>query len=695
MNSSRTSLKTALAVALCGASFAWAPAHAAGQAAPQANAPAPAASAAAKSGLKPAAVLPGDDFFEYANGEWLANTEIPADRSGWGAFAMIAEDTNARIVKMIEALAADKKARGDARKVADYYTAFMNQAAIEARGNAPLKPVLAKVDAIKDKASLTRALGASIRADVDALNATDFGTENLFGLWVAQGLDEPTRNMPYLLQGGLGMPDRVYFLDQSPRMVKLRAQYQDHIAAMLKLAGYDNAEARAAKVLELETRIANTHATREQSANVQEANNKWTVRDFSAKAPGMDWRAFFKAAKLGGARQFMVWHPSAVKGAAALVDSVDLAVWKDWLAFHKINQHAASLPKAFSDQAFAFYGAALSGTPQQSVRWKRALGATNAAMDEAVGRLYVERHFSASDKKRLNQMVSNIIDAFSKRVESLDWMAPSTKAEAQKKLKSMYVGIGYPDKWKSFAGLKISPNDAFGNALRAEEFNYAQNIAKLRQKVDKTAWSMPPQLVNALNLPLQNAMNFPAAILQPPFYDPAASDAVNYGAIGSVIGHEISHSFDDQGAQFDSSGRLRDWWTKDDLAHFQKAAAKLVAQFNEYKPFPDLAVNGQLTLSENLADLAGVAASYDAYRASLKGKQVPPDADRQFFTGYANAWRTKLREQAMRQRVLTDGHAPAQYRTAIVRNLDPWYTAFDVLPGQKLYLAPAERVRVW
>ena len=670
MKPRRTPLKSALALAaLCSASLAF--------------------------GAEQAAVRPGDDFFNYANGEWLAKTEIPADRSSWGAFAAIAEDTNARIVKLIEAQAADKKAKGEARKVADFYSAFMDEAAIEAKGAQPLKPLLAQIDTIKDKAALARALGAFLRADVDPLNNTDFATENLFGLWVAQGLADPARNTPYILQGGLGMPDRAYYLTDSPRMADLRKQYRAHIAAILKLAGFADADARADKVLALETNIAQAHATREDSADVLKANNTWSRKDFASKAPGIDWPAFFKAARLDGADHFIVWHPGAVTGAAALVNIVDLDTWKDYLAFHQINQHAASLSKAFADQSFAFNGKALAGTPQQSPRWKRALAATNGALDEAVGQLYVARYFPASDKTRLKQMVANIVGAFSKRIDKLDWMAPATRAQAQEKLKTMYVGVGYPDRWKSFAGLKVARDDAFGNVLRAEQFHYAQQVAKLKQKVDRTAWAMPPQLVNAVNLPLQNAMNFPAAILQPPFFDSAASDAANYGAIGSVIGHEISHSFDDQGAQFDAKGRLRDWWTKEDMAHFKKAADKLVAQFNTYKPFPDLAVNGQLTLSENLADLAGVAASYDAYQATLAGKAVPADADQQFFIGYARAWQTKVREPALRQRVLTDGHAPAQYRTAIVRNLDPWYKAFNVQPGQALYLAPAERVRVW
>jgi putative endopeptidase len=684
MKNSWTPIRTAVAVALCGASLGLAPAFAAGQAA------APTAEKQANM-----TVLPGDDFFTWANGDWLAKTEIPADKGGWGAMGALAEDTNQRIVKMIEALAADKNASGEARKVADYYSAYMNEASIERQGMAPIKPLLAQVDAIKDKAGLVRALGESLRADVDPLNNTNFFTQNLFGLWVASGLHDPSHNTPYILQGGLGMPDRAYYLDTGAKMDEVRAKYKQHIAAMLKLGGYSDPEARAAKVFALETDIAKTHATREDSADIQKADNQWTLKDFAAKAPGIDWPSFFKAARLGDQKKFMVWHPGAMKGEAALVAGTDLATWKDYLAYHRLNHFAGTLPKAFADESFEFYGKALSGTPQQSARWKRALGATNGAMDEAVGKLYVERYFPAESKQRVQQMVANIVDAFSKRIDKLDWMASATRAQAKEKLKTLYVGVGYPDHWKSYAGLTVSPTDAFGNARRAEEFRYTQQLAKLHQKPVRTEWSMPPQLVNAVNLPLQNALNFPAAILQPPFFDPKASDASNYGSIGAIIGHEISHSFDDQGAQFDAQGRLRDWWTKADGEHFRAAAAKLVKQYSEYKPFPDLAVNGQQTLSENLADLAGLEAAYDAFHASAAGKGAGEAADREFFTGYAHSWRTKMREASERRGILTDGHAPPRYRTATVRNLDAWYKAFNVQPGQKLYLPPEERVRVW
>jgi len=688
MKTSWTPLKMAITVALCGASFSLA-ATASGQAAPAAQANPPQAAAAPHGTLRP-----GDDFFSWANGDWLAKTEIPADRPGWGAMAALAEETNQRIVKQIEGLAADKGASGEARKVADYYATYMDEATIEKHGAAPLKPLLAKIDAIKDKAALTRALGESLRADVDPLNNTNFFTENIFGFWIAPGLHDAAHNRAYLLQGGLGMPDRSYYLDDDKHMAELRTRYQQHIAAMLKLAGYDDAEARAQKVFALEVDIANAHGTRADSADVLKADNEWTLKDFETKAPGLDWKALFKAAHLGDQNKFIVWHPTAAVGEAALVNKTDLATWKDYLAFHRINQMASVLPKAFADQRFDFYGKALSGTPQQSVRWKRALAATNGALDEAVGKIYVAKYFPAENKARLQQMVSNIIAAFDKRIDKLDWMAAPTRAEAKQKLKTLYVGVGYPDKWKSYDGLKVVPGDAFGNAMRADEFHTAQEVARLHRKPDRSEWSMPPQLVNAVNLPLQNALNFPAAILQPPFFDPKGSDAANYGSIGAIIGHEISHSFDDQGAQFDAQGRLRNWWTKADEEHFKAATGKLVAQYNSYKPFPDLAVNGQLTLSENLADLAGLSAAYDAYKAS-SGKSAGEEGDREFFIGYAHSWRTKMREAAERRGIHTDGHAPPEYRTATVRNIDAWYKAFNVQPGQALYLPPEERVRVW
>jgi endothelin-converting enzyme/putative endopeptidase len=580
---------------------------------------------------------------------------------------------------------------------ADFYTAYLDEAGIESRDLAPLQPLLRKIAAIGDKAALARALGESLRADVDPLNNTNFFTENLFGLWVAQGLDDPTHYNAYLLQGGLGMPDRAYYVTDSAHMETVRTAYRAHIATILKLGGVADAEARAAKIFALERELAQAHAAREVSEDVLKANNPWRREEFSARAPGMDWGAFFDGAKLARQPRFIVWHPGAITGAAALVGRESLDVWRDYLTFHALNKYSGALPKAFADERFAFYGTTLSGTPQQQARWKRALAAANRGVGDAVGQVYVAKYFPPSSKARAQAMVANIVRAFDTRIGRLDWMAPATKEQARAKLKVLYVGLGYPDKWTDYTGLVIDPQDAAGNILRAEEFTYRSRLARLGGPVDPTEWCMTPQEVNAVNMPMQNALNFPAAILQPPFFDATAPDAVNYGSIGAVIGHEISHSFDDQGAQFDSQGRLRDWWTPDDLAHFKASGAALAAQYSTYRPFADLALNGQQTLSENLADLAGLAAAYDGLHATKPAAPSDPTYtnDQLFFLAYAQSWRGKTREAALRQQIITDGHAPGQYRALTVRNLDAWYAAFDVKPGQTLYLAPAARVRVW
>jgi endothelin-converting enzyme/putative endopeptidase len=649
-------------------------------------------------GMNPG-LAPGDDFYGYANGAWQSATEIPSDRSNWGSFRIVAELTNQRLLALIDAAAKDRSgATPAARLVGDFHAAYMDEAGIEARGLAAVQPWLQRIAAITDKSGLARVLGESIRADVDPLNATNFFTENIFGLWVAQGLDDPTHNTPYLLQGGLGMPDREYYVSEIPRMKDLQARYRAHIAKVLRLGGMADAEVRAGRIYDLEARLAQSHSRREDSEDVQKANHAWRREDFPAKAPGLDWSAFFAGAGLDGAPRFILWHQDAVSGAAALAGSEPLQVWQDYLTFHALNQWSDALPKAFADEHFAFHETALAGTPEQPARWKRALTAANKAIGDAVGQVYVAQYFPPASKARAQAMVANIVRAFDVRIGRLDWMAPATKEQARAKLKALYVGIGYPDKWEDYTGLVIDPADAAGNVLRAEKFAYHRAVARLAQPVDPTAWCMSPQEVNAVNMPMQNALNFPAAILQPPFFDPAAPDAVNYGGIGTVIGHEISHSFDDQGAQFDSQGLLRDWWTPADLAHFKAATAALVAQYSAYRPFPDLAVNGQQTLSENLADLAGISASYDGYRAangSTASSGETFTGDQQFFLSFAQIWRTKYRDAVLRQRLITDGHTPGQYRALMVRNIDAWYEAFGVKPGAKLYLEPTARVRVW
>ena len=669
---------------------------------PLAAAPA-AAPAGVSHGLDIAAidrsVAPGNDFFGYANGAWLKATVIPADRSSWGPDEALTELTAERTAQLIHEASASAPAGSEARRIGDYYASFMDEASIERLGLKPLQPGLQRIAAIKDRAALARALGETLRADVDILNATNLYTGNLFGLWVAQDLDDPTRYSPFLLQGGLGMPDRDFYLNPSKHMADIRTRYQAHIEALLTLAKLPDAQQQAARIYSLEQRIAQAHWSRAQSEEVLKGNNHWSLKDFAQRAPGLDWPGFFAAAGLGGQNEFVVWQPSALIALSALTASVPLQTWKEYLRFHLIESHCAYLSRAFVAEHFAFHGQVLSGTPQLKPRWKRAVDETNDAFGEAVGKLYVARYFPPAEKARAEAMVRNLLTAFAARLDRLEWMAPQTRAKAKAKLASLRVGVGYPDRWRDYSALEVVAGDAFGNAERAKLFEYRRNLAKLGQPVDRGEWVMNPQLVNAVNLPAMNALNFPAAILQPPYFDPQRDPVMDYGAIGATIGHEISHSFDDQGALFDASGRLKNWWTPQDFAHFQAAGARLIEQFNRYRPFPDISVNGKQTLSENIADVAGLSVAYDAWRLTLAGKPTPAEAgfnaDQLFFLSFAQSWRQKIREPALRQRIVTDGHAPAEYRADTVRNLDPWYAAFSVQPGQKLYLAPADRVRVW
>jgi putative endopeptidase len=645
-------------------------------------------------------VKPGDDFYQYANGEWIQRTVIPADRAGVGVFSALDDLSNKRTAGLIEEIAKSNPPAGSAtRKVADLYNSYMNEAAIEAKGLAPLRPHLDTIAAIRDRRELSHALGESLRADVDALNNTNFHTPNLFGLWVAPGFNDSEHYAAYLLQGGLQLPDREYYLSDSEHMRDLRTQYQAHISTILKLAGFSDTDARATRILELEHAIAKTHRSLADNEDIYKANNTWSQADFSAKAPGLDWAEYFRGAGISQQSNFIVWQPEAFSGESALVVSTPLETWKDWLAFHLIEAYGGVLPKALADERFAFFGKVLSGTSQQRPRWQRGVFVVNGLLGDAVGQIYAQRYFSPEAKAQAEAMVANLIAAFRKRIEALAWMDPATKAEAQAKLSTLYVGIGYPETWHDYSSFEVKPDDIFGNIWRGNLADYRREVARLGKPVDRKEWSMTPQTVNAVNLPLQNALNFPAAILQPPFFDPLAPAAVNYGAIGSVIGHEISHTFDTEGSTFDSKGRLRNWWTPADLAHFEAATAQLAAQYDTYKPFPDLSVNGKQTLAENIADVAGISAAYDGYRASLEGKEAPAQngfsGDQQFFIAFGQNWGSKTREAALRQRVLTDPHAPSQYRAATVRNIDAWYAAFNVKTGEKLYLASPDRVRIW
>jgi len=645
-------------------------------------------------------VRPGNDFFAFANGKWAATTTIPPDRAAWGLTAELDERLRLQTRDILEAAAkADAPAGSLQRKVGDFYASAMDESAVESKGVAPIQPSLARIAALKSKADLATYLGEELRADVDAMDCTSFHTSRLFGLWVAPDLGAPERSVAYLLQGGIGLPDREYYVSSNPKMGEAREKYRAHVEALLGLAGIKDAKTRAARVLALENKMARVHATRLESLEVKNANNPWPRTEWARRAPGLDWTLYFAAAGLGEQPVIFAWHPKATAGLSALVAHEPLESWKDWATFHAIDRRAVFLPRAFQERSFAFYGQVLSGTTEQPARWKRAQDWLNDVIGEAVGRLYVERHFTPEAKARASEMVKSIAAAFVRRIDALDWMAPSTKAEAKAKVGTLYVGVGYPDRWQDWSGLEVRRDDLVGNVDRAQRLFLQQRLADLGKPVDRTYWCMLPNVVNAVNLPMRNALSIPAAVLQPPLFDLQAPAATNYGATGSTIGHEISHSFDDQGALFDSTGKLRNWWTKEDLAHFQASGTQLAAQFDAYQPFPDLHVNGKQTLSENIADVAGLAAAHDGWLASLGGKPGPVvegfNGEQQFFIAYAQSWRTKFREPLLRQLVVSDGHAPDEYRAQSVRNLDAWYPAFEVKPGEALYLAPKERVRVW
>ena len=642
-------------------------------------------------------VKPGDDFFRYANGGWIKTAQIPPDRSSFGAFNVVAGVVDQRMKDLIAEAA--KGSSPESKMVADYYHAFMDEKGIEERGLDPIRQELASIHMINDNKQLSSFLGSQLRNDVDPLNATNFYTDRLFGVFISADFNNPTKNVPYLLQGGLGMPDRDNYLATDDESKALQDKYKAHIATVLKLANVPDPDARAGRIYDLEYKIAQSHVDRTNSSDVHKANNPWKLSDFSTKAPGIDWNAYFKASGLAGQQMIMAWHPGAITGISALVAAQPLDVWKEYLTFRSIDRASGLLPKAFADESFKFYRHELYGVPAQRERSARAIGATSNALGDVVGKLYAEKYFPAKAKATIQEMVKNIVAAFGKRVDNLTWMTEATRAKAKEKLKTLYVGVGYPDHWRSYKGLTIKPDDALGNAQRVDLFDYEWALSKFNKPVDKTEWWMTPQTVNAVNLPLQNALNFPAAFLNPPYFDPNADPVENYGAIGATIGHEISHSFDDTGSQFDAAGRLANWWTPADFEHFQTASNQLAAQYDAYEPLPGLHINGKQTLGENIADVAGLSAAYDGYRVAYGGKEAPSaqgmTGDQRFFVSFGQSWRDIMRPATLKVIIMTDGHSPDEFRADTVRNLDAWYAAFDVKPGDKLYLDPKDRVKVW
>ena len=636
-------------------------------------------------------VRPGDDFYGFANGPWLAATPPPPGDTAYGTGAGLVATTRARVLALVQDAAAQPGGPGFRRQVGDTYAALMDEAGIEARGLAPLRTDLAAIAAIHDRASLSAHLGHSLRADIDG---TTTRTEGLFGLWVWQGFNDADRYYPHLLQGGLGLADRDDYLNPAPAAAALRRRYQAHIAAVLALAGVAGAPTKAARIMALETRIAMAHASAADTADVAKTNNPWTRADFAARAPGMDWKAWFQAAGLDRQAVFIVWQPGAMSGICALVASQPLAVWKDYLRFRLLEHAVDVLPKAYVAEHAAF---AADGAPQD--RAQHALDATGAALGEAVGRLYVERYFPPPAKAAAVAMVENLRAAYRVRIANLAWMSPATRDKATAKLAALQVGLGYPDHWTDYAPLVVSRGDAYGNARRIERFTYRLSLAKLSRPLDPAEWAIAPHLVGAVILFSPNTIDFGAGVLQPPYFDPAGDAAANYGSAGAGIAHEISHSFDELGNQYDDKGRLVSWQTAEDLARYDAASTRLVAQFNAYCPHPDLCVNGAQTRGENIADLTGLMVAHDAYLASLNGAadvvKAGMTGEQRFFLAYAQRWRRAQSEAALRRQIATDIHAPGAYRSDTVRNLDAWYQAYGVAAGDRLYLSPEARARVW
>ncbi len=634
-------------------------------------------------------VKPGDDFFAFANGNWDKNTPIPADRSGYGVAYVLDDLSRQRTREIIEAAAANPGTSDDARRVGTYYATFMDEAAIEAKGLAPLQPALDRIAAIASRDDLAKALGAAQRV----------GIAGPFRIGVEQDPKNPERHIVGMGQSGLGMPDRDYYLVDNPKFVETRAKYVDHIAAMFKLAGFDNARARAEAVFALEKSIAQAHWTNVENRDPVKTYNPRDPQTLAAGAPGFNWSSFLDAAGVGSQRDLDIGQPSAFAGMAKLAAEAPLPVWKDYLAFKTLKARAGVLPKAFVDENFNFNGKVLSGQPEIQPRWKRGVNAINAYMGESVGRLYVDKYFTPDAKAKIDDLVKNLLLAMGKRIDNADWMSDTTKKEARAKLATFNPKIGYPDKWRDYSKMQIVAGDAVGNVDRATAFDYDRDLAKLGAPLDRGEWFMAPTVVNAYYNPPMNEIVFPAAILQPPFFDPQADPAVNYGGIGAVIGHEISHGFDDQGRQYDAKGALRDWWTAEDNKAFTERAKRLVAQYNAYEPLKGSHINGELTLGENIADIAGLQIAYDAWRMSLGGKPAPVidgmTGEQRFFLGYAQAWRGKVRDAAKLAQLTSDPHSPDAERAKTVRNMDPWYAAFGAKPGDKLYLAPADRVKIW
>jgi len=636
-------------------------------------------------------VRPQDDFFRFVNGSWLKRTDIPADASSWGAFSELRERSRDALHTILEEASRSNAAAGtEQRKVGDLYASYMDTARIERLGITPLQPELKTIAAVHNLGDLPATFAHFAR----------IGVQTPLAVGVGQDPKQSDVNIVLISQSGLGMPDRDYYLRQDAKTQQTRAAYSAYITRLLTLAGQPDAGGAAARIVSLETAIATRQWDRARSRDRNATYNKMTAAELAALTPSYSWPAYLKAFELASATDVVVRQPDYVRALDSIVATTPVPTWRDYLTFKLLDAYADKLPAAFERARFEFRGKTLSGQQEMAVSWKRAVDGVEGILGEPAGKLYVTRYFKPEAKARMDALVKNILAAYRVGIDSLEWMSPETKAQAQAKLAHFTVKIGYPDKPRDFSALEIRRDDLLGNALRSEEFQTRDVVSRLGRPVDRSRWGMTPQTVNAYYNASNNEIVFPAAILQPPFFDVNADDAVNYGAIGAVIGHEIGHGFDDQGRKSDGSGNLRDWWTASDAQAFDARTTKLGKQFDAINPIDDLHINSKLTMGENIGDLSGLAQAYRAYRISLGGKEAPViggfTGDQRFFIGFTQIWRTKFRDEALRQQLLTNPHSPGQYRAFVpLVNNDAFQMAFKVQPGDKMYVAPADRVKIW
>ena len=639
-------------------------------------------------------VRPQDDFFRYVNGKWADNVPIPADQSGYGTFAILRERAQERVRNIIEEEGRKQSAPGStSQKVGDLYKSYMDDARIEALGITPLSGELAAIDRIKDSRDLPAAFAHAAR----------IGVRLPFSVNVGADQRNSDQTIVQVGQSGLGMPDADYYKRTDGKFPDTRKAYTTYIARLFALANQPDPEGAAARILSLETRIAGKHWDRARNRDRNATYNKMEVSSLQASTPHFDWQSYLAALPAGAkdhVKEVIVRQPDYMTAIDAIIADTPVETWKEYLRFGLISAYADDLSAPFADSQFEFNGRVLAGRQQQQPRWRRGVTEVEQALGEPVGKLYVEKYFKPEAKARMDALIRNLLAAFKVGIEELEWMSPQTKREAQAKLAKYRLKIAYPDQWRDYSGLEVKAGDHAGNQMRLRAFQNDDAWARLGKPVERWRWGFTPQTVNASYSATNNEITFPAGILQPPFFDMDADDAINYGAIGAVIGHEISHGFDDQGRKSDGDGNLRDWWTADDARKFEERATKLGAQYESYNPLPGMKINGRQTMGENIGDLSGIAVAYRAYKISLNGKPAPViggfTGDQRFFLGYGQIWRFKSRDEALRNQLLTDAHSPGQYRAFVpLTNIDAFYAAFNLKPGDKLYRAPEDRVKIW